>query len=163
MIFSDNSVKLARTVIRVPEVEKSSKESLAEVKATPWDLHRPRQPEVVFKEKADGDHNEFAEKAHSARQVYLRADDFEQYGLTRGCPKCDNDLRNNASGTRPHSAVCRSRITAELAKTEAGRVRIGMAESRLDKTVEQLGQEGRDDRPRGRRRQMLWCRINLNR
>ena len=43
MIFSENGVKLARTVVRVPEVEKFSKEALAEVRATPWAFARGKE------------------------------------------------------------------------------------------------------------------------
>lgn len=42
MIFLDNCVKLARTVIRVPEVETFSKESLAEVKVEKAHLYPTR-------------------------------------------------------------------------------------------------------------------------
>ena len=55
MIFSENSVKLARIVVRVPKIEKFSKEALAEVRATPLALHEAKKPEVVFKEKAEAD------------------------------------------------------------------------------------------------------------
>ena len=72
MIFSENGVKLTRTVVRVPEGDKSSKEALAEVRATPWALHEAKKPEVVCSEKAEADREEFAVKANLARQVYLK-------------------------------------------------------------------------------------------
>ena len=144
-----NGVKLSRTVVRVPEVDKFSKEAMAEVRATPWALHEAKKPEVVFRDKVDVDRQYFAEKTSLARRVYLRASDFDEHGMTRGCPKCDHFLKHNSWGTRPHSSACRARITAELVKTEGGRIRIGMAAERLDKTVEHLGQQFREDLPQG--------------
>ena len=41
-------------------------------------------------------------------------------------------------------------MTAELSKTAAGRLRIGAAAERLDRTVEELGQPNRDDLPQGK-------------
>ena len=45
--------------------------------------------------------------------------------------------------------MCRDRIVNELSKTAAGRTRIGAAAERLDKTVEELGQQFRTDVPQG--------------
>ena len=51
MIYSDDSIKLARTVVRVPTLEKWNRASLAAVKATPHSLHVPKDMEVVFKDR----------------------------------------------------------------------------------------------------------------
>ena len=149
MLFADDGVKLARTITRVPESEKFDKDMLAGVNATPYDLHQPRKPEVVFKEKIDAGTDEFVDKKLIARQVYLRASDFTEHGMTRGCVKCDHFIKYSSWGTAPHSKVCRDRITAKLMETEAGRIRIGAAVERLDKTVEHLGQQFREDQPQG--------------
>ena len=149
MLFADSGAKLARTITRVPELEKFDKDMLAGVSATPSDLHQLRKPEVIFKDKVEAGKDEFVDKQLIARQVYLRASDFEDHGMTRGCAKCDHFLKYGTWGARPHSKLCRDRITAELAKTEAGRTRIGAAAERLDKTVEHLGQQFREDQPQG--------------
>ena len=151
MVYSDNSIKLARTVVRVPESEKWCKESRAGVKVTPHSLHVPQETEVIFKDKAEVEKNDFTDKAIVSRNVYLRASDFEEHGTTRGCAKCDH-YRMTMSWVghgKPHSAVCRKRITEAIASTEAGRIRIGAATDRLDKTVEALGQQFRSDVPQG--------------
>ena len=126
MIYDGDEIKLSRTVMRVPESEKWNKDLLAGVKVTPLSMHQPREPEVIFKDKVEVERREFEDKPLVSRQVYLRASDFEEFGLTRGCPKCDHFRRHDAWGTRPHSSVCRDRITMELSKTAAGRIRIGL-------------------------------------
>ena len=120
MLYSDDSIKLARTVVRVPNVEKWNRESLSAVKATPLSLRVPKDMEVVFKDKVD---IEVApEQAPSiARQIYLYPTDFigpNGFGLSRGCPKCDHYLKHNRWGKSNHSAACRDRIQTELAGTD---------------------------------------------
>ena len=58
-------------------------------------------------------------------------------------------------GSRPHSNICRSGITAELAKIQAGRTRISAASERLDKTVEELGHRFRTDVPQGEKSEVM--------
>ena len=70
MIFSDGEVRLARTVVRVPEVEKFDKEALTNVQATPWDLHQPREAEIIFKEKADVEAGLRREAQHCKASVF---------------------------------------------------------------------------------------------
>ena len=53
MLHDGDTVRLARTITRVPEANKWDKEALSKVNSTPWNLHQPRKPEVVFCEKAD--------------------------------------------------------------------------------------------------------------
>ena len=69
MIYSDGKVRLARTVVRVPEADKWCKESLAGVRCTPWDLHVPRETEIIFKEKIDKGHGDFDDKVIISRQL----------------------------------------------------------------------------------------------
>ena len=149
MISSEGDIKLARTVVRVPEVEKWDKTMLSGVRATPHDLHKPREVEVILKDKVGPEKDNFQVKPHMARQVYIRASDLEEFGMTRGCPKCDYFVKYGTWGTRPHSNACRARISAELSKTSTGRLRINAAAERLDKTVEELGQQFRADVPQG--------------
>ena len=102
MLFADDGIKLARTITRVPESEKFDREMLAGVGATPYDLHQPRKPEVVFRERVEVGQDEFEDAQPIARQIYLRAEDFRAYGLTRGCKKCDHFLKHNAWRTHSH-------------------------------------------------------------
>ena len=117
MIYSDDSIKLARTVVRVPTLQKWDRESLSAVKATPHSLHVPKEMEVVFKDKVD---IEVAPEPtpNIARQLYLYPSDFvgpSGFGLSRECPKCDFYIKNNRWGKNNHSGTCRGRIQSELA------------------------------------------------
>ena len=40
--------------MRMPEPDKFNKEELAKIAFTPWDMHVPREMEVVFKDKSEG-------------------------------------------------------------------------------------------------------------
>ena len=88
MLHSNGGIKLARTVMRSPDDEKYLKDALSSVAVTPWNLYEPKPSEVIFQEKRDETQpvDDWAKKAYIARRVYLHAADFEQYGLTRGCP-----------------------------------------------------------------------------
>ena len=65
---------------------------MANIRATPWSLRVPEDTEVVFKEKRDVENSDIQGKIIVARQPYLKASDFARYGLTRGCPKCDQEI-----------------------------------------------------------------------
>jgi hypothetical protein len=114
-------------------------------------LHKPRDLEIVFKEKADKvDVDDLEDKVALSRQVYIKAQDLIDFGLTRGCPRCDHQLQYGAGRTgKPHSKRCRDRIMGELIKTEAGKRRIAAASERLDRTVAEMGQQHRADLPQG--------------
>ena len=68
MAYSDDQVQLARTVVGVPEVDKWSKEALAGIRSTPWDLHTPRKIEMIFKDKIEKEHGQHVDKIILARQ-----------------------------------------------------------------------------------------------
>ena len=117
--------------MRVPEGNKWDKDELAKVRVTPWSLHVPQDAEVVFKEKKQSEAKNLEDKVIIARNLYVKASDLAEYGLTRGCLKCDHELANGAGRTsQPHSSRCKSRILGELSKTEAGRVGIAAATAR---------------------------------
>ena len=151
MLHTGEGMVYARTVFRLPEANKWDKDELAKIKATPWSLHTPKDPEVVFKEKKDVEQQEETKsKITIARQPHLKASDFVEYGLTRGCPKCDHEISYGPGRTgKPHSQACKLRMIAELAKTPAGQARIAAASERLDRTVRELGEQHRTDVPQG--------------
>ena len=126
--------------MRVPEEQKWNAAMLQGVSATPFDEHQVREPEVVFRRQ--GQQEEVAKpQGVISRKVYIKAADLEAFGHTRGCARCEHELRYgpNRSG-KPHSEICRSRIMAELAKTERGRLRIQAASDRLDRTLAEIGE-----------------------
>ena len=70
----------------------------------------------------------------------LKMNDFADFGWTRGCAKCVHMRRFGSSKHAPtlHSQQCRDRITNELAKAAAGKLRIanGQAHKLYEKLVE---------------------------
>ena len=96
----------------MPEPDKFNKEELAKIAVTPWDLHVPREAEVIFKDKSEGVHDVAKDKVVMSRQVYIKASDIDQFGMTRGCPRCDHQLKYGADQTPSQdSATGRARIT----------------------------------------------------
>ena len=103
----------------------------------------------------------FEDKVVVSRQVYLRSTNFEEHGMTRGCPKCDQYRRTASwTGRRPHPSIRRARITAELMRTAVGRTRIGAASERLQNTAEELRQHVRCDSRQGEK--WMGSSISLN-
>ena len=49
------SVAYSRTIMRVPNAEKFEQDRLSSVSITPWQLHSPKEPEVVFTEPVQKD------------------------------------------------------------------------------------------------------------
>ena len=72
------------------------------------------------------------------RRARLKPEDFQELGYTVGCPGCDQpQIGGNAR--RNHSEASRSRMGAELQKSERGKDRLGKAKDRLDaKTAEMM-------------------------
>ena len=64
------SVVHARTVMRLPNAQKWSKDDIAAVKATPASIHESRKPDVVFHEHVT-QLKEEASKPRIARRVYI--------------------------------------------------------------------------------------------
>ena len=89
MLHDGTEIKLARTVMRLPDANKWDRTELAKIAATPWDVHQPRAQEVVFRDQIDPVPVDLANKVIIARNVYIKDSDLDAYGMTRGCPKCD--------------------------------------------------------------------------
>ena len=86
MIYSDDAVKLARTVVRVPSLEKWDKSLMSDVELTPYNMHTPKDTEVVFRERVEGPDDVPADRDSTTKRLYLRPSDFigpDGFGLTR--------------------------------------------------------------------------------
>ena len=82
---------MCRTITRLPDDEKWRQSSLAQLSATPWSIHEAKPPEVVFRDRLEG--QEQPEKVTTtARQFYMREADFVRYGYTDNCQKCQHAL-----------------------------------------------------------------------
>lgn len=137
---------MSRTVMRLPNAEKWNAGSLASVSVSPWNLHKRREPTVVFGDRIDEPVASDAPKPRLARRIYIGKKDLERFGRTAGCPKCDHELRYGPGRTTAnHSEECRRRIELELAKSEEGQERIARATVRLDRAVAEAGAAFRND------------------
>ena len=87
MIPDGETTRLARTVMRMPKLEKWSKDALSAIASTPYSLHVPKEPEVIFREVAEAQDPLLNPKVARARQVYIKPSDIEKYARTRGCPE----------------------------------------------------------------------------
>ena len=104
-LYAGESSMFARIVLRVPEANKWDRDTLAKVHLTPWNLHKPRDLEIVFKEKVDKvDVDDVEDEVALSRQVYTKAQDLVDFGLTRGCPdattSCNTEQAETANRTR---------------------------------------------------------------
>ena len=70
------------------------------------------------------------EKKYVADPIHLKRKDFEDFGWTRGCARCDRMRRFRSWRSRSHSQQCRDRIINELAKTTVGQLRIANVQAR---------------------------------
>lgn len=124
------SVQYARTLLRLPDVEKWNREKASSVTMTPWSMHKETPPDVGFPEREIAEGDVRPDAIRQVRRVYIRQGDLDTYGYTTGCPKCEDILRGASKSTLNHSDRCGTRIIEELAKTSDGRIRIGAATER---------------------------------
>ena len=121
----------ARTILLVPNYQKWCKVSVAKLTATPFQLHVDET-----QDKPAAEVEKASSEPRQARRVYMRPQDFEQFGFASGCPKCEHEMKYGPGRTtRPHSERCRSRIMVELAKTDIGKSRLGFATDRMERAV----------------------------
>ena len=141
-----NGIRHARTILRLPESQKWSVDKIREVGFTTWAAHEPTSPQTVFprKEVADED---LPNKQRTTRRLYIRQEDLDQHGHTRGCPpKCDHMIAHGPStGTMPHSEQCRARIMQAIASTPEGKERVQKVIETLDESmIEHMRRHGED-------------------
>ena len=63
----------------------------------------------------------------------MKSADLDAFGLARGCPRYDHQRDYGRGRTsKPHSKRCMETIMNEVAKTEAGNIRIAAAMERIE-------------------------------
>ena len=144
------TVQYARTLLRLPDVEKWDREKASSMSKTPWSLHEDAPPEVRFPEREVPEGEVRPDALPQTRRVYIYQKDLDEYGYTTGCPKCEGILRGASgyqSSTLTHSERCRNRIMLKLAETPEGRLRLGAAAAQADTFLEETLRRN-DDRLR---------------
>ena len=127
-------IRTARTILRMPQPQQWSLDAIRGIEATPWSIHEPNVPEVVHHQPSSDITTK--ERVAQVRRVYIRQEDLDRHGYTKGCKRCQNILvYGPKSSTVPHTDECRDRIMAEFAKTEQGRVRLARMNERADRFI----------------------------
>ena len=132
---------------RVPESERWDADSILQVRATPWSpdgsdnatdiqvgMERPaemvpRDPGKVLTE-------------NKVARTYLRRADFEQWGLSEGCPGC-RYLRTGQGRQQAHSEARRKRIEGLLKGDSMGTARLAAADERINRALADAGTQPR--------------------
>ena len=115
-----------RTVRRGEATERVDLTFLNPVSARPWDgPKKVRDVRIVLPDVSSPAAMAEAEAIGKGRRLYISKADIMEHGLTEGCLWC----RCLAEGKRAqgHSEDCRTRLEAEIAKTEDGRARLTTA------------------------------------
>ena len=124
---------------RVPESERWDADSILWVRATPWS---PDGSDNAFDiqvgmvrpaEMVPRDPGEVLMENKVAR-TYLRRADFEQWGLSEGCPEC-RYLRTGQGRQQAHSQACRKRIEGLLKGDSMGAARLAAADERISRAL----------------------------
>ena len=133
-IWDGQRVVKVRDVQRLPMNRRWDMEAVAKVNVECRHTYAARPVRAVPFADPAGDAPSVSTRAAVPRQLQLRKRDFEAYGYTEGCAKCDHARRygygQTAGNGLAHSAQCRERISVELNKTAAGRERVQAAELR---------------------------------
>ena len=133
-------IKMARTLQRVPELERFDVKHAESINIRPKDLlHRSSWKASTQAERPQRlGHEAEGEDAPTTRAKQFRglkvtAKDLLEHQYTmHGCPKCDHMIvwGTGQGCTQAHSEGCRRRIAEELAKTPEGRARLKAVEDR---------------------------------
>ena len=104
--------------------------------------HKIRQPKLVSRRVITETLKRAQKGNYKARQLYLKPKDFDDFGLTRGCARCDHFHRFGCAGPKhAHTQACRDRIATELAKTVDGQARIAATNHRMDIAVRESNKD----------------------
>ena len=97
-------------------------------------MHATPATTASFQDK--GEPEQIENKVSLARRIYIRQSDYDTYGLTDNCPRCEHTKRYGPGrSTKPHSQECRDRIVGHLSKTPEGLARIKSAEERGERSL----------------------------
>jgi hypothetical protein len=134
--------------MRMLDVQKFDRDRVAAVSSTPWSIHTTANPDGVFVEKAVKE--DTTADIAKVRKIYIRQADFDAFGYTPACKKCQSILgRGKGETSAPHSDICRARLTAEISKTPEGEARIAQINERADRFIADRIQEADQHAPQG--------------
>ena len=123
-IGDSESVWEARAVQRRPEAQRWCPEPLGAIRATPWRnpaLPAGEEPAEVLpplpsEERVPARVPDEASRA--VKSVYIRNTDFEKYGYTASCGKCQKMRFGRATRGMAHTSSCRARVELAMAEDD---------------------------------------------
>ena len=80
----------SRAVIRYPDPERWSRESVEAVAAFPWTTREDREPPVALGEPREPAPAPEVDESKSFRRFKINPADIQKFGTTRGCTQCDH-------------------------------------------------------------------------
>ena len=162
IIYSDEGIITARSLMRRPIGNRWSAAKLAEIKATPWSVREKPEVQVRFREDAEAKEEPVTAKAPpNPKRFRINKKDLDEHGYTQDCPQCDHIMRyGSAKPGHNHSDLCRVRMIRQIGQTETGQRRLEQWNERVDRSMaEQIEhsdkaaaaarERGRDDRLAG--------------
>ena len=155
-VATDQGMRYPRSLERVPEAERWSRDTLAGIKCTPESTKVMPNDEEVFEHQAPA--VEMPARDHDVlpRRFKVTNLDIEKFGYTARCAQCEYTREHRRA--RPglsHDERCRARIMAELGKSLSGQQRLQAYEDRVNealaKRIEESDRRGEDVQPQGPR------------
>ena len=149
---SMGGMRHTRTHIPMPQTQRWSLEAVRDVAAKSWSQHEASKPGVARLDPTTVAEEERKERVPQARRIYIRQNDLDKHEYANNCPKCQSIIvyGPNTQSSFPLSEVCRQRIMAEWAKTEAGQTRPRRAQERGDRYIAEKTQNALRDLPQRR-------------
>ena len=106
-IFFDTAtttIRHARTLMRLPDVEKFAGTGVAQMSITPWASSATETPKAVFADKNVPKAEVQADMTMKARSIYIKQADLDAFGYTPGCRRCHSiPTYGRAQGSMPHT------------------------------------------------------------
>ncbi len=124
-VGTDTGVYKASEIKRVPGSERFQQARLQSMIGTPWSMTPDVEsdlttalPAVVVIPGTIEDVPDPEPSEAVPRQIFIRKEELEKHGYTKGCVRCDA-LRAGRSTTARHSAACRKRIEEAMQADES--------------------------------------------
>ena len=137
VMVSSKKVIEVRSVQRVPKPERWDSGVLNDLVATPsrWTIADDDvEPTVVFRlAQAQVEPPQVEPQLYNPRRVFLTQSDFERFGFTTNCRRCDKTLQGRSVHGMAHNQQCRDRMESKL--RDAGDPRILRAEDRKNQEI----------------------------
>ena len=158
LVGTEQGVVRASVVKKVPEDERWCKESVMNIKGSPW---KPRI-EVEGEEDEGGDQEDregpreegppdtLESEIPKVKRFYIRKPDILKYGLTPGCPGC-TAIRNNQRAVS-HNEKCRETITEKMEKSAEDEIRLAANRERTNEHIARMveAQANKEEKTRHR-------------